>query len=52
MIPYYETVMDVIRDSLESIPLDLYEQIIRECMESLNNGGKIIASGLGKNVPI
>lgn len=52
MIPYYETVMDVIRDSLESIPVDLYEQVIRECMESLNNGGKIIASGLGKNVPI
>ena len=52
MIPYYETVMDVIRDSLESIPVGLYEQIIRECMEALNNGGKIIASGLGKNVPI
>lgn len=52
MIVYYETVMDVIRDSLESIPVDLYEQIIRECMESLHSGGKIIASGLGKNVPI
>lgn len=52
MIAYYETVMDVIRDSLESIPVDLYEQIIRECVETLNSGGKIIASGLGKNVPI
>lgn len=52
MIAYYETVMDVIRDSLESIPVDLYEQIIRECMEALHSGGKIIASGLGKNVPI
>lgn len=52
MIAYYETVMDVIKDSLESISVNLYEQVICECLEVLNNGGKIIASGLGKNVPI
>lgn len=52
MIAYYESVMNVIRDSLESIPQDKYEQIISECVEVLKNGGKIIASGLGKNVPI
>lgn len=52
MIAYYENVVDVIRDSLESIPVDIYEQIVRECIEALNSGGKIIASGLGKNVPI
>lgn len=52
MISYYEDVMDVIRDSLESIPVDKYEQLIDECVSVLKNGGKIIASGLGKNVPI
>ena len=52
MIDYYKDVLDTIEDSLESIPVDLYEQIIIECMETLRNGGKIIASGLGKNVPI
>lgn len=52
MIAYYENVMEVIGDSLESIPVDTYEQIIEECVETLKNGGKIIASGLGKNVPI
>lgn len=52
MIDYYEKVIDVIKDSLESIPADIYEQVIGECLEVLNNGGKIIASGLGKNVPI
>lgn len=52
MIAYYESVMNVIKDSLESIPTDVYEQVISECIETLNNGGKIIASGLGKNVPI
>ena len=52
MIDYYESVIEVIRDSLESIPIDAYEQIVSECVATLNNGGKIIASGLGKNVPI
>ena len=52
MITYYEGVLDTIRDSIESIPEDLYEQIINECVNTLKNGGKIIASGLGKNVPI
>lgn len=52
MIKYYEDVMTAIKDSLESIPKDIYEQIICECVDTLKNGGKIIASGLGKNVPI
>lgn len=52
MIEYYDEVLNVIRDSLESIPVEAYEQIIVECVETLQNGGKIIASGLGKNVPI
>ena len=52
MIEYYAEVIKVIEDSLESIPVDMYEQIIVECVDTINNGGKIIASGLGKNVPI
>ena len=52
MITYYKDVLCTIEDSLESIDENLYEQIIEECIETLKNGGKIIASGLGKNVPI
>ena len=52
MISYYGDVLKVLQDSLESIPTDTYEQLINECVETLKNGGKIIASGLGKNVPI
>ena len=52
MIEYYKDVMHTIEDSLESIDENLYEQIIEECVDTLKNGGKIIASGLGKNVPI
>ncbi len=52
MIAYYEGVMKVLEDALESIPTDVYEQVIDECVKTLKNGGKIVASGLGKNVPI
>lgn len=52
MIAYYEDVVKTIEDSLKSIDENLYEQIINECVETIKNGGKIIASGLGKNVPI
>ncbi|MCR5609674.1 MAG: SIS domain-containing protein [Lachnospiraceae bacterium] len=52
MIEYYREVMEVIEDSIESIPLDKYEQLMEECVTTLKDGGKIIASGLGKNVPI
>lgn len=49
---YYRDVLKVIEDSLESIDSSIYEQIISESVEVLSHGGKIIASGLGKNVPI
>lgn len=52
MNSYYAGVIDTIRDSLESIPEREYEQLLQECIAVIKNGGKIIASGLGKNVPI
>lgn len=52
MIDYYARVIEVIRDSMESIPKDVYDQLVEECVQTLNAGGKIVASGLGKNVPI
>ena len=52
MIPYYEETINILKDSLESISVENYNNVIEECVSVLNNGGKIIASGLGKNVPI
>ena len=52
MIEYYQDVIKTIEDSIESIPVDIYEQVITESVNVIKNGGKIIASGLGKNVPI
>ena len=52
MIEYYKDVVDTIKDSLDSIKTDDYERMINESVETIKKGGKIIASGLGKNVPI
>lgn len=52
MLGYYRKVMKVLEESVDSIPIDTYEQLIEECTQTLKSGGKIIASGLGKNVPI
>ncbi len=52
MIEYYKDVMQVIDDSVESIPIERYTMLLDECERTIRGGGKIIASGLGKNVPI
>lgn len=49
---YYRNTMDVIRASLESIDEAVYNELVSECEKVIRSGGKIIASGLGKNVPI
>ena len=52
MIDYYESVLDVLQKSVDSIKEDEYEKLIIQCIDVIKKGGKIIASGLGKNVPI
>ncbi|MCR5546852.1 MAG: SIS domain-containing protein [Lachnospiraceae bacterium] len=52
MIAYFEDVLKTITDSMESIDEATYENLVNQCTETIQNGGKIIASGLGKNVPI
>ncbi len=52
MMEYYKNVLRTIEDSVESIDEGEYNTLIEECINALKNGGKIIASGLGKNVPI
>ncbi len=52
MIAYYDNVLKVLEESINSIKCDEYERLLRECTEVIKNGGKIVASGLGKNVPI
>ena len=52
MIEYYKELMKTIEDSMESIDEDIYYSLVDQCVNCIKNGGKIVASGLGKNVPI
>lgn len=52
MIGYYDNVLNVLRDAVDSINEYEYVELVEQCVETIKNGGKIIASGLGKNVPI
>lgn len=52
MIKYFEDNMKILEDSINSLDEKVWQQVVGECSQCLNNGGQIIASGLGKNVPI
>lgn len=52
MNEYFKTSLDMIHRSVASMDETVYEQLVSDCVKTLENGGKIIASGLGKNVPV
>lgn len=49
---YFATDGEVITSALKSIDIKEMEGLIDACEETIRSGNKIIASGLGKNVPI
>lgn len=52
MIKYFNEILDTIRDSINLLDEDTFNELIEHCTKCIDNGGKIVASGLGKNVPI
>lgn len=49
---YFKENMEIMEKALRSIEKDAFERLVKECEETVKGGHKIIASGLGKNVPI
>lgn len=49
---YFETTRRIIQDAIDSISEEEFSSLIEHCMTTLGNNGKIIVTGLGKNVPI
>ena len=49
---YFERNITIIDKALKTIDKDSFESLISQCEEAIKNGNKIVASGLGKNVPI
>lgn len=49
---YFDENLRVIKESLDSIDEKVFNDLLEECCTVIKNGGKLIFSGLGKNVPI
>lgn len=52
MINYFEEQLRTIKDSLYSMDDKIFQKLVKQSSETIDNGGKIVVSGLGKNVPI
>jgi arabinose-5-phosphate isomerase len=48
----FEQIIYNLKFSLESINFSKLNELISDCIFTINNNGKIISSGIGKNVPI
>ena len=49
---HFEQTLRIISNAVRSIRMDEFDALKRDCLGALNSGGKIVATGLGKNVPI
>lgn len=52
MISYFEEQLKVIDAAIHSLDEQVFLSCVREAVETIESGHKIIVSGLGKNVPI
>lgn len=52
MITYFEKQLQELDYSLHSLDSAEFGRLVEESVKTLNNGHKIVVSGLGKNVPI
>jgi arabinose-5-phosphate isomerase len=52
VIEHFERTLDIICKAVRSIHADEFDGLKKDCIETLDKNNKIIASGLGKNVPI
>ena len=49
---YFEETLSILSDSLKSVNEENFNLLLKDCEKTLEDGNKIIVSGLGKNVPI
>jgi arabinose-5-phosphate isomerase len=52
MIKYFENVLRDIDKSIHSLDESAFSRLLKESVETIDGGHKIVVSGLGKNVPI
>ncbi len=52
MTSYFERQLKEFEHSIHSMDMEMFDKWLKESVATLQNGHKIIASGLGKNVPV
>lgn len=52
MNKYFDDKLKTITSSIDSMDISVFEKLSNECHNTILQGGKLIFSGLGKNVPI
>jgi arabinose-5-phosphate isomerase len=51
-VDHFENTLRIISDAVRSVREDEFNALKQDCLVTLKTGGKLVASGLGKNVPI
>ena len=49
---YFKNILNTIERSVQSMDETAFTQLLDECQATIESGGKVIVSGLGKNVPV
>lgn len=49
---YFENTMQILDDAIKSLDTEKFQKLVEQSKKTLENGNQIIATGLGKNVPI
>lgn len=49
---YFAEDARILENALRSIDEAIFDELVNDCMDTLQSGNKVVASGLGKNVPI
>ena len=52
MKEYFADIMSTMQNSLSSLDEEQFTKLVNDCTEAIGEGGKVIVSGLGKNVPV
>jgi D-arabinose 5-phosphate isomerase GutQ len=52
MKEYFADIMSTLQNSLSSLDEEQFTKLVNDCTEAIGEGGKVIVSGLGKNVPV
>ncbi len=52
MRTYFKNILSTIEKSVQSMDEAVFSQLLDECQKTIEDGHKVIVSGLGKNVPV